>query len=130
MTKTTKHATCLVVFSTFALCFNPAAETARRSISTGTVIDFRTHKPIAGAWVTQGERALQADAGGTLPIDPNGTEVQVRGIGYGRVRAAVRRDMRIELEPLRVRGLYLSFWLAGFHMILATRSSESILQLA
>jgi hypothetical protein len=80
---------------------------------TGTVVDCKTSKPIAGAWVTVGAHPGRTDANGRFRLSEHADYVDARAIGYSRTHARVYPDMQITLEPLRVHGLYLSFWGVG-----------------
>ena len=90
---------------------------ARRSITassiTGTVVDCRTHQPIEGAWITAGGRVDRTNRSGQFQVTENTRDVGARAVGYSRLRAATHPNMQIALEPLRVHGLYLSFWGVG-----------------
>lgn len=110
MIKISIRATFVIAFTVLTLLLSSDAKAAPGSNNSGVVIDCSTHLPIAGAWVTDGQHAQRTDAAGAFQIESNAQEVLVRAIGYGRGRLVARRDMRIELEPIEVRGLYLSFW--------------------
>lgn len=82
----------------------------RTGTIAGTVVDCRTHEPIEGAWITVGQHAQRTSRNGQFQVTAAAEYVQARAIGYSRTRAAVHPNMQIALNPLRVRGLYLSFW--------------------
>ena len=84
---------------------------------TGTVVDCRTGKPIGGAWVTVGTYAQRTDASGHFKLRDTAEYVEARAIGYSRTHGQVYPDMPIALEPLRIHGLYLSFWGVGSNVL-------------
>ena len=89
-----------------------------REETTGTVVDSRTHTGIANAWVTMGEHVQRTDSNGRFQIERlEPGYIAARALGYSRTRVPLRANMQIVLEPLRVRGLYLSFWGVGSKLL-------------
>jgi hypothetical protein len=77
----------------------------------GVVVDATTHQPIAGAWVSAGGEVIRAGAHGEFQLNTKASSIDLRAAGYGRLRVpAADGEMRIPLAPLKVRGLYMSFW--------------------
>jgi len=84
----------------------------------GRVVDEVTRKPIEGAWVVAGELVTRTRSDGTFEAVANKPDqVRVRAVGYARVSVAGDIKKDVGLTPLRVRGLYLSFWGAGSKLI-------------
>jgi hypothetical protein len=86
------------------------AQTKSSPEVSGQVFDTVTHKAIEGAWITSEEEATRSDKEGRFALQKKGAAVGVRAVGYSRMQLAAVPDMRAELVPLHVRGLYLSFW--------------------
>ena len=83
----------------------------------GQVIDASSHKPIEGAWVVSGEGVTRTNREGRFVLHKAAGWIGVRAAGYGREQAATRPDLRIALNRLQVRGLYLSFWGIGSEVL-------------
>lgn len=92
-----------------ALLVLGAAVTRAEQIS-GQAVDALSHQPIGGAWAISGDEAVRTDREGRFTLHRANHSVSLRAIGYTREQAAVHPNMQIMLQPLRVRGLYLSFW--------------------
>jgi hypothetical protein len=82
---------------------------APRSIH-GVAIDASTHSPVAGAWVNADGDIIKTGAHGEFELKTKATYIDLRAAGYGRVHVPAEAEMRVPLSPLRVRGLYMSFW--------------------
>jgi hypothetical protein len=76
----------------------------------GLVVDATTHKPIANAWVTADGVVSKTNVNGEFRLKTKTNFVDLRAAGYGRLHAPVEPEMHCALSPLKVRGLYMSFW--------------------
>jgi hypothetical protein len=83
----------------------------------GQVVDALSHKPIEGAWIVSGQAVMRTNREGRFMLHAKGPWVGVRAIGYSRQQLAPRSEMQISLSPLRVRGLYFSFWGVGSQVL-------------
>ena len=86
---------------------------ARQERISGTVIDEATNKPIQGAWVVSAHEVTRTNQEGRFELDANTEWVGARALGYSRRRVDASAKMQIGLQPLRIHGLYLSFWGVG-----------------
>lgn len=75
------------------------------AVTTGTVIDKKTDKPIPGAIIVSGGKEYRSDANGTFTI-PYSEKIGVRAIGYER--KFYRGGGKMALEPFIPKALYLS----------------------
>jgi hypothetical protein len=90
-------------------CVAAFCQTAPRLIK-GTVTDSATHSPVPQAWVNAGAEIVKTSASGEFQLTTAATAIGARARGYGRVTVPAGDDLRVSLTPLRVRGLYMSFW--------------------
>ncbi len=90
-------------------CLVAFCQTAPRLIH-GTVIDAATQSPIPEAWVNAGAEIVKTDEKGEFQLNTAEASIQLRARGYGRLSVPAEDGMRVPLPPLRVRGLYMSFW--------------------
>ena len=104
------------LFASLVTALLSSASLSASGSATGTVMDCNTHRPIEGAWVTSGTQAQRTNRDGQFKVSPN-ANVDVRAIGYSRTRTGARDGMEICLSPLRVHGLYLSFWGVGSQVL-------------
>ncbi len=83
----------------------------------GRVVDAKTKKPLAGAFVTLHDTVVQTDVNGRLQISGEGDRLGVRAYGYAREWIDVSRmqegTQEVALEPLTPKTLYLSFFGIG-----------------
>lgn len=83
----------------------------------GRVVDAKTKKPLAGAFVTLHDTVVQTDVNGRLQISGEGDQLGVRAYGYAREWIDVSRmqdgTQEVALEPLTPKTLYLSFFGIG-----------------
>jgi hypothetical protein len=96
----------------FAFLVTAAAavcETVPRAIH-GAAVDAVTHLPISGAWVNADGNIIKTAKNGEFQFNTKAAFLDLRAPGYGRVHVAAETEMHVALSPLRVRGLYLSFW--------------------
>jgi hypothetical protein len=70
---------------------------------TGQVVDGQSGKPIAGAWVTLGDKAVRSDPQGNFDVDGTGKTLRLRAVGYGRNDVALQPEAKtagkVTLEP-------------------------------
>jgi hypothetical protein len=89
----------------------PQAANAAKAY-TGKVVDAVTKAPIEGAPVTLGDKMVRTDQEGAFSIEGTGDKIRVRAAGYQRLDAplpaAGNPGPEIALQPLKVKGLYLS----------------------
>jgi hypothetical protein len=97
--------------SWLALC-----QTAPRNIH-GVAIDAVAHSPISGAWVNADGQIIRTPANGEFQFKTSAKSIDVRARGYGRLTVPAESEMRVPLVPLRIRGLYMSFWAVSFQPI-------------
>jgi hypothetical protein len=90
-------------------CLAAFCQTAPRAIH-GVAIDAATHSPIPGAWVNAGGEIIKTGATGEFRFKTTATSLDLRASGYGRVTVPADNEMRVPLSPLRIHGLYMSFW--------------------
>jgi hypothetical protein len=93
-------------------CLAAFSEAAPRAIH-GMVVDAATHLPISGAWVNADGEILKTGANGEFQFKTKATSIALRATGYGRVIVPAGEEMRVPLPPLRIHGLYMSFWAAS-----------------
>ncbi len=79
------------------------------------LVDKQTQKPLANAQFIQNYTLTRSDANGTVSFDANRSEtVYVKAYGYRPYRWDVNSTAKsLEIEPIKVKGLYLSFWAAS-----------------
>ena len=89
---------------------------ASRAPTMVTVVNAATHRPIAAATVTIGNRTLQTDAQGRTAVPDGVARIGVRAPGYRRLMlpsAEALRTGRVALQPIVSKGLYLSVYGIG-----------------
>lgn len=76
------------------------------------LVDKTTQEPLVNAQFIQNYSVTRSDANGTVRFDANKTKtVHVKAYGYRPFRWDVNDSApRLEIEPIKVKGLYLSFW--------------------
>ncbi len=76
------------------------------------LIDKTTHEPLVNAQFIQNYSVIRSDVNGTVLFDANKTKtVHVKAYGYRPFRWDVNTTVQnLEIEPIKVKGLYLSFW--------------------
>ncbi len=87
-----------------------SAQTAAVRSVHGVVLDGATHQPIPYAWITAEGSVTKAGPKGDFQLTTKSNYLDLRAMGYGRLRVPVESEMRIPLPPLKVRALYMSFW--------------------
>lgn len=104
-------------FSTLLLIVVLLSAPAYAASYYGRVVDAKTKKPLAGAFVTLHDTVVQTDVNGRLQISGEGDRLGVRAYGYAREWIDVSRmqdgTQEVALEPLTPKTLYLSFFGIG-----------------
>ena len=81
---------------------------------TGKVVDEVTKAPIEGAPVTLGDQMVRTDKDGGFSIEGTGDKLRFRAVGYNRRDVPLSElggaNPEITLQPLKVKGLYLSVY--------------------
>ncbi|MEA3228987.1 MAG: putative glycoside hydrolase, partial [Campylobacterota bacterium] len=78
---------------------------------SGTVIDKETSNPIANATINDSQQTIITDENGSFNIEGNETKYFVKAHGYRPF--SFNSDLnisKIEIEPIIVKALYLTFW--------------------
>lgn len=76
------------------------------------LVDKITQEPLANAQFIQNHIMTRSDANGSVHFDANRTKaVHVKAYGYRTFSWDVNDTAeKLEIEPIKVKGLYLSFW--------------------
>ena len=78
---------------------------------TGTIVDKTTFKPISNATLNDSIKSVKSDENGNFKIDSNETLYHVKAYGYRPLSVSVdMNDSVLEVEPITVKALYLTFW--------------------
>ena len=78
---------------------------------SGTIVDKTTFKPIKNAILSDSTNSVKSDENGNFKIDSKETTYHVKAYGYRPL--SVSSDMNdsvLEVEPIIVKALYLTFW--------------------
>lgn len=76
----------------------------------GIAVDVTTRAPISGAWINAGGQIMRTSTKGEFQLKTSVKSIDLRAVGYGRLTVPAEAEMHVALSPLRVRGLYMSFW--------------------
>ena len=93
---------------------------------SGTIVDKTTFKPISSATLSDSTDSVKSDKNGYFKIDSNETTFHVKAYGYRPL--SVSPDMNksiLEVEPINVKALYLTFWGASNN----SRTSKKIFEI-
>lgn len=78
---------------------------------SGTVVDKTTFKPIYNATVNDSLHGVKSDENGEFKIDSREKEYHVKVYGYRPLTVSSDcNDSVLEVEPINVKALYLTFW--------------------
>lgn len=78
------------------------------------ITDNSTSKPIYNATISDSRISVKSDVNGSFTIDSNETTLHVKACGYRPYKINTENNNTVvELEPLIVKALYLSFWRAS-----------------
>jgi hypothetical protein len=77
-----------------------------------TLVDKSTHQPLAKAQFIQNHKMTLSDSRGGVNFEPSKTkQVHVKAYGYRPFTWDVNTSAEVlEIEPIKVKALYLSFW--------------------
>ncbi len=78
---------------------------------SGTIVDKTTFKPISNAILSDSTNSVKSDENGNFKIDSKEKTYHVKAYGYRPL--SVSSDMNdsvLEVEPITVKALYLTFW--------------------
>ena len=78
---------------------------------SGTIVDKTTFKPIANALLSDSTNSIKSDKNGYFIIDSNETTFHIKAYGYRPLSVGNDfNDSVLEVEPITVKALYLTFW--------------------
>ena len=78
---------------------------------SGTIVDKTTFKPIINASLNDSINSVKSDENGNFKIDSNETKFHVKAYGYRPLSVGPdMNDSVLEVEPITVKALYLTFW--------------------
>jgi hypothetical protein len=82
------------------------------STYSAIIVDANTSKPIEGAFITNANTKITTDINGSFELNfENNTTYHVKAYGYKRFSFSNDYNQsKIELEPIKVKALYLTFW--------------------
>ena len=78
---------------------------------TGTIIDNKTQKPIAGAIISDSKSSVKSDENGSFQFTSNDENFHIKSYGYKALH--LKKDSNITtyaLEEIKIKALYLTFW--------------------
>lgn len=101
-----------IVFAVAYMYLFSGALTA--STFSAAVVDKTSGIPIAGAVVGNFSKSVKTDTKGLFAIESGEEEFFVKACGYRTLKLSnIENIQTVELEPLNVKALYLSFWRAS-----------------
>ncbi|MEA3371322.1 MAG: putative glycoside hydrolase [Campylobacterota bacterium] len=78
---------------------------------SGTIVDRSTLQPISNVTINDSKHGVKSDENGLFSIDSNETLYHVKAYGYRPLKInADINDSVFEIEPIKVKALYLTFW--------------------
>ena len=94
---------------------------------SGTIVGTNSSQPLANVLVISGKNTATSDANGTFQITPKTQQLHFKKIGYRPLHIkADTNTTRFELEPVRIKALYLTFWGASNNSKTFKRALELI----
>jgi len=85
---------------------------------SGTIVDKTTFIPIVNATLSDSIKSVKSDENGAFLIDSNETTFHVKAYGYRPLSVGPdMNDSVLEVEPITVKALYLTFWGASNNSI-------------
>ncbi|SFV75265.1 COG1306 predicted glycoside hydrolase [hydrothermal vent metagenome] len=81
---------------------------------SGQIIDANTSKPIPFAFISDGEKTIQADKNGSFIFQSNAKKYFIKAYGYKPYHTE-QNTTKIKLTPIHIKALYLNFWNASNH---------------
>lgn len=93
----------------------------------GVLMDARDATPIGGAKISDSHRSTLSAADGSFTLETQEKLAHIKAYGYRPHRLSDENStLRIELEPIKVKALYLTFWGASNNSKTAKRLFELI----
>jgi hypothetical protein len=86
------------------------SELVYATLYEGIIVDKITQKPIHNATITAKHHVVKSDLNGKFQIDNDKESLSFRALGYKRLSSSMHNINIIELEPIQVKSLYLSYW--------------------
>jgi hypothetical protein len=78
---------------------------------SGTIVDKTTFKPINNAILSDSKKSVKSDTNGNFVIDSQESLYHVKAYGYRPLSVTSDlNDTVLEVEPIKVKALYLTFW--------------------
>ena len=75
------------------------------------VVDKTDGKPVAHAYISDAVKTVKSDENGSFSIETYDTPVHIKAYGYRPFSLQLPSDeTTLQLEPIEVKALYLSFW--------------------
>ncbi|MEN8303397.1 MAG: putative glycoside hydrolase [Campylobacterota bacterium] len=94
---------------------------------SGTIVDKTTFKPIKNATLSDSLNSVKSDGNGNFKIDSNETLFHVKAYGYRPLSAGLdMNNSLLEVEPIKVKALYLTFWGASNNSATSKNVMETI----
>jgi len=88
----------------------PASGQAEEEQVFGNVRDAQTGQALVGVDIWNAGSRVQSDADGKFSLLSDGGTLIVRAPGYRALRVVSDAPLRLELQPITPKALYLSFW--------------------
>ena len=77
----------------------------------GVVVDKQTLKPISGAIISDSEHTIKSGPEGNFFLHTNEKQAHIKAYGYRALQLNSNTNTTtLELEPITVKALYLTFW--------------------
>ena len=93
---------------------------------SGVIIDKETLKPISDVTINDSKHGVKSDENGTFNLNSKEKEYFVKAYGYRPLKfSSDRNETTIEVEPINVKALYLTFWGASNN----SKTSKRILKI-
>lgn len=78
---------------------------------TGTIIDKETLKPLSGVTINDSKYGVKSDENGIFHINSKEKNFFIKAYGYRPLKVSYStKTTQIEVEPITVKALYLTFW--------------------
>ena len=83
---------------------------------TGTIVDKETLKPISKVTISDSKHSVKSDENGSFNIRSDENRYYVKAYGYRPYNFAEDSNQTIiEVEPITIKALYLTFWGANLY---------------
>ncbi|WP_324170498.1 putative glycoside hydrolase [Sulfurimonas sp.] len=83
---------------------------------SGTIIDYKTNKPIRKAMISDSKITVKSDENGSFSINSKEKNYHIKAYGYRPY--SFTQDLNnttISIEPINIKALYLTFWGANIY---------------